>query len=78
MGIVKIPHHGADAHVLSPLGKHLGLLNGGDAVLGVEHQDLRLLHVGKTLHGGLAGITGGSRQDTGRPGLSRLFQGRGQ
>ena len=66
LGVVKVAHHGADAHVGAVLGDHLGLLDLGHAVLGVEHQDLGLGHVGEALHGGLAGVAGGGHQDAHR------------
>ena len=63
MGVVKVSHHGADADVLAVLGDHLGLLDLGHAVLGIEHQDTGLIHVLEALQRGFAGVAGGGHQD---------------
>ena len=63
LGIVEVAADGADADVGALLGGHLGLLNGGDAAVGVEHGDAGAGHVVEALHGRLAGVAGGGRQD---------------
>ena len=78
LGVVEVALHGADAHIGAVLSDHLGLLDLGHAVLGVEYQDLRLRHVGKALHRSLAGVAGSSHQDAYRLGLSGLAEGGGE
>ena len=63
LGVVKIAYHGTDAHVVSLLSLHLKLLDIGDAVLGIEHQDTGLIHVLEALQRGFAGVAGGGHQD---------------
>ena len=75
LGVVKVAHHGADSHVVPLLGLHLELLDIGDPVLGVEHQDAGPVHVLEALQGGLAGVAGGGHQDADRLLLLVLSQG---
>ncbi len=49
LGIVKVAEDRADAHILPLLGDHLKLLDGGDAVLGVEDQDAGAVHIPEAL-----------------------------
>ena len=78
LGVVEVAHHGADANILPVLGDHLGLLDLGHAVLGVEDHDFRLSDIGKALHGGLAGVAGGGHQNADRLVLPGLPQGGGK
>ena len=63
LGVVEVAADGADADVGTLLGGHLGLLNGGDAAVGVEHGDAGAGHVVEALHGRLAGVAGGGGED---------------
>ena len=78
LGIVKVADDRPDVHILSLLGHHLLLLYGGHAVLGIVDLNPGLWHVGKALHGRLAGIAGGGHQNAGRPLLAGFPQGCGQ
>ena len=63
LGIVEVAADGADADVGAHLGGHLGLLDSGDAAVGVEHSDAGAGHIVEALHGRLAGVAGGGRQN---------------
>ena len=63
LGVVEVAADGADLHIVTCLGGHLGLLDGGDAALGVEHDDAGTLHVVEALQRGLAGVAGGGGED---------------
>ena len=78
LGIVEVAHHGADPNVAALLGAHLELLDVGDAVLRIEHQDAGLVHIPEALQGGLSGIAGGSHQDADRLFFLVLYQRGGQ
>ena len=78
LGVVKVAHHRADPHIGPLLGDHLELLNGGDAVLGIEHQDLGVVHIPEALQGAFSGVAGGGHQDAHRLFLLLLAQGGGE
>ena len=63
LGIVEVAPDGADLHVIAGLGGHLGLLDGGYAAVGVEHDDAGALYIVEALQCGLAGIAGGGGED---------------
>ena len=74
--IVKVAAHGADCNVVARLRDHLQALDLRHAAVGVEHEDLRARHVGKTLQGRLAGVARGGDEDAHLPLLAALFQAR--
>ena len=78
LGVVEVAVHRADPHVVSLLGDHLELLDGGDPVLGVEHQNFGVVHVPEALQGPLARVAGGGHQDAHRLLLLQLPQGGGE
>ena len=78
LGVVEVAHHGGYPHVAPLLGYHLQLLDLGNPVLRVEHQNFSPGHILKALQGPFARVAGGGHQNAGRLVLLCLHQGGGQ
>ena len=63
LGIVEIAPDSADLYIGTLLGDHLSLLHGGDAAVGVEHNDLGAGDIVEALQGCLARVTGGGGEN---------------
>ena len=61
--VVEVALNARDVHVLPLLGEHLPLLHDADAVRGIEHDDLRPLHVAEAFQRRLARIAAGCDED---------------
>ena len=61
--IVEVAAYRAHADVFARLRRHLRLLHGAHAAVGVEDDDLRARHIAEALHRRLAGVAGRGGQD---------------
>ncbi len=63
LGIIEVAVDTDNAGVVTLLGHHLLLLDGGDAILRIKNDDLGAGHICEACQGSLAGIAAGSRKD---------------